>query len=231
MGTDPIFLIWKMNPTVAALWRYPVKSMLGERCEGLDVDARGAAGDRAYAVIDADGKLGSGKNSRVHRRIEGLFGFSASYVGDVPAIRFPDGRNLRASDAGIDAALTAALRIPVSLAREDAARHYDAEPIHIVTTGSLRRLAADERRFRPNLVIDTGDDEAGWEGRMLRVGEATLKVLRRTGRCVMITMAQSELRDEPGLLRRLGGDEPLFGVYAQVLSPGRIRLGDEVRLQ
>ena len=46
----------------------------------------------------------------------------------------------------------------------------------------------------------------------------------------MITMAQSELPDEPGLLRRLGGAAPLFGVYAEVLSPGRIRLGDEVRL-
>jgi MOSC domain-containing protein YiiM len=44
----------------------------------------------------------------------------------------------------------------------------------------------------------------------------------------MITMAQSELPDEPGLLRRLGGDEPLFGVYAEVLSPGRIKPGDPV---
>ena len=45
-----------MNPTVAALWRYPVKSMLGERCDELEVDARGAAGDRLYAVRDAEGK-------------------------------------------------------------------------------------------------------------------------------------------------------------------------------
>jgi uncharacterized protein len=219
-----------MNPTIAALWRYPVKSMLGERCEALQVDARGAAGDRVYAVQDAEGKLGSGKNSRVHRRIEGLFGFSASYMGEVPAINFPDGRRLLASDAGIHAALSAALRMPVTLARQEETRHYDAETVHIVTTGSLKRLGADERRFRPNVVIESEAEAGDWVGRTLRVGEVSLKVERMTGRCVMITMAQSELGEEPQLLRRLGGDEPLFGVYAEVRVPGRIRCGDTVFL-
>ena len=62
-----------VNPTIAALWRYPVKSMLGERRDELQIEARGAAGDRLYAVRDNQGKLGSGKNSRRHVRIEGLF--------------------------------------------------------------------------------------------------------------------------------------------------------------
>ena len=219
-----------VNATVAALWRYPVKSMLGERCEALQVDGRGAAGDRVYAVQDPEGKLGSGKNSRVHRRFDGLFGFSAAYQGDEPVITFPDGRRLAASDGAIHATLSAALRAPVTLARREETRHYDAETIHIVTTGSLGRLGADERRFRPNLVIESEAEAGDWVGRTLRVGEVSLGVGRMTGRCVMITMAQSELPDEPGLLRRLGGEEPLFGVYAEVLAPGRIKRGDEVRL-
>jgi len=220
-----------MSATIAALWRYPVKSMLGERCEALQVDARGAAGDRLYALQDGEGKLGSGKNSRVHRRFEGLLDFSAAYQGDEPVITFPDGRRLAASDGGIHAALSAAFRAPVTLVREREVPHYDAEPIHIVTTGSLRRLGADERRFRPNVVIESEAEAGDLVGRTLRIGEVSLEVERMTGRCVMITMAQSQLPDEPGLLRRLGGDEPLFGVYAQVLSAGRIRLGDEVHLQ
>jgi uncharacterized protein YcbX len=221
-----------MSGTVAELWRYPVKSMLGERRDELEVSARGAAGDRLYAVRDAEGKLGSGKNSRRHRRIEGLFGFSAVYEGEVPTITFPDGRRLLASDAGVHAALSAALRMPVRLAREAETPHFDSDPLHLVTTGSLARLGADERRFRPNLVIDTDDDEASWTGRTLRVGEVSLRIVDRTGRCVMITMAQSELGDEPGLLRAIsqGGGEPLFGVYAEVLVPGRIRRGDGVSL-
>jgi uncharacterized protein len=216
--------------TVAALWRYPVKSMLGERCEHLDVDTRGAAGDRAYAVCDADGKLGSGKNTARFRRIEGLFGFKAA--GDPPTITFPDGRSQRADDPAVHGALSAILRTPVTLARETGVPHHDAGALHLVTTGSLSRLGADERRFRPNLVIDTPEDEAAWEGRMLRIGGATLGVIRRTGRCVMITMAQSELGEEPQLLRKLAmdGGEPLFGVYAEVLVAGRIKRGDAVRL-
>jgi uncharacterized protein YcbX len=221
-----------MSGTVAELWRYPVKSMLGERRDELEVSARGAAGDRLYAVRDAEGKLGSGKNSRRHRRIEGLFGFSAAYEGEVPRITFPGGRSLLASDPAVHEALSSALGLPVTISFEEQLRYHDAEPLHLVTTGSLARLGADARRFRPNLVIDTADDEATWTGKTLRVGEVTLQIVDRTERCVMITMAQSELGDEPGLLRAIsqGGGEPLFGVYAEVLVPGRIRRGDRLHL-
>jgi uncharacterized protein YcbX len=211
---------------VAALWRYPVKSMLGERCEALQVDARGAAGDRLYAVRDAEGKLGSGKDTRRFRRIDGLLGFRAE--GDTPMITFPDGRRMLATEPAIHAALSEALRTPVSLAREGEVPHHDAEALHLVTTGSLARLDADARRFRPNLIIDATGDEAGWEGRTLTAGEAILRIVGRTERCVMITMAQTELPAEPKLLRALSGDAPMFGVYAEVLSPGRIRVGDPV---
>lgn len=217
-----------VNPTIAALWRYPVKSMLGERCDELQVETRGAVGDRRYAVRDAEGKLGSGKYSRRFRRLEGLFNFQAA--GDPSMLTFPDGRRLPATDPGVHAALSAALRVQVTLAEEKEVAHHDAEPLHLITTGSLARLGADERRFRPNLVIDSEADAAGWVGRILRIGGTTLKAMRRTERCVMITMAQSDLGEEPGLLRRLGGEAPLFGVYAEVLSPGRIRIGDGVVL-
>jgi uncharacterized protein YcbX len=229
-----------MNPTVAALWRYPVKSMLGERCEELEIEARGAAGDRLYAVRDAEGKLGSGKNSSRHRRIEGLFGFGAASEGAAPRITFPDGRRLLASDPAIHAALSAALGLPVTLSAEKDLSHYDSAPLHLVTTSSLAGLkralpgaGIDERRFRPNLVIE-GEGENRWIGGTLRVGdEVRLEVVDWTERCVMITMAQSELADEPRILRAVaqGEREALFGVYAEVLVPGRIRRGDEVRLE
>jgi len=228
-----------VRETVAALWRYPVKSMLGERCEDLLVDARGAAGDRLYAVRDAEGKLGSGKNGRRFRRIEGLLGFSALQEGGQPRITFPDGRSLLASDPGVHAALSAVLRIPVTLALEQDVSHHDSAPLHLVTTRSLAGLAKalpgagiDERRFRPNLVIE-GEGENRWIGKTLRVGdEVRLEIVDWTERCVMITMAQTGLADQPRILRAVaqGEAEALFGVYAEVLTPGRIRLGDEVHL-
>ena len=145
---------------VLRLWRYPVKSMLGERLDALDVDARGVVGDRLFALRDAAGKFGSGKSTRRFRRIDGLFGFRSLYDGDVPVIVFPDGRPRRGDDPDVHAALSAAVGQPVTLAREAAISHLDAGPVHLLTTASLAWLAAvlpdaalDERRFRPNLLI------------------------------------------------------------------------------
>ncbi len=94
---------------VTGLWRYPVKSMLGERCKMLELDSRGVMDDRRYAVRDANGKFGSGKNTRRFRKIDGLYGFSAVYSDGIPVMTFPDGSTKRGDDEDIDAALSDAL--------------------------------------------------------------------------------------------------------------------------
>lgn len=219
---------------VVALWRYPVKSMLGEQCDAVEIDNRGVVGDRVFAVRDPEGKLGSGKNTRRFRSIDGLFGFRARGEGDVE-IAFPDGRRMKAGDPAIHEALSAALGTPVRLARESDVRHFDADPLHLVTTGSLDWLRSrlpgsriDERRFRPNVVVE-GSDELAWVGRTLRVGEVSLRVTATTERCRMTTLAQSELPVDPGVLRCISQEADVqFGVYAEVLTPGRIAVGDAV---
>lgn len=60
-------------------WRYPVKSMGGEQVDASWADAGGLLGDRVWAVQDSDGKLGSGKNTRRFRRMDGLLELSARY--------------------------------------------------------------------------------------------------------------------------------------------------------
>lgn len=231
-----------MNSTVVKLWRYPVKSMLGESCESLEVDPRGIVGDRQYAVRDRNGKLGSGKNTRRFRQIDGLLGFQASYEGDIPVVRFPDGRKLRADDSAIHGELSDSLRQPVILAREAQVAHFDAGPIHLLTTGSLAWLRGklpdariDERRSRPNLVIEVAGDEPverTWLDKVLTVGDSVkLKVCASTERCVMTTLAQAELPDDDRILQWLAAEAGMrFGVYAEVLTPGRITLGDRAQL-
>ncbi len=227
---------------VKQLWRYPVKSMLGEACASLRVDARGVEGDRLFAVHDADGKLGSGKNTRRFRRIDGLFGLSATSVDGIPAVRFPDGRTLLSSDPAIHAALTAALGLPVRLVREGGVPHFDSSPIHILTTASLAWLRrtlpdgrADERRFRPNLLLEAegpGPLEQQWIGRTLQVGEVLrLRITEPTERCRMVTLGQSELPEDARMLREIAQQlDARFGVYAEALAPGEARVGDPVRL-
>ncbi|WP_223836253.1 MOSC N-terminal beta barrel domain-containing protein [Streptomyces venezuelae] len=64
---------------IERLWRYPVKSTGGERLQRVEVDERGLAGDRLFAVRDADGRFGSGKNTRRFRRMDGLLHLSSRY--------------------------------------------------------------------------------------------------------------------------------------------------------
>lgn len=227
-----------MQGVVSALWRYPVKSMLGEECAGVELDTRGVRGDRRFAVRGDDGRLGSGKNSRRHRHVEGLFTFRSRYEGEWPEITFPDGRRMRADDAGIDAALSAALRMPVTLVPEEGISHFDSGPIHLVSSASLDWLRSrlpgsriDERRFRPNILIGAAESERSWIGRTLQIGEVRLRVTDPTERCGMTTFAQSDLPFDPKILRSIAQEaDQLFGVYAEVVQPGRISRGDPVTM-
>ncbi len=107
-----------MHPigSVAALWRYPVKSMLGEPLDTAEVTERGVVGDRAYAVADRrDGRIATGKHPRKWGR---LLELRAAYVhGPEPrvAVTFPDGSVVGSDDPGIDTALSAHLDREVTL--------------------------------------------------------------------------------------------------------------------
>lgn len=228
--------------TVAELWRYPVKSLGGERVDELACDMRGAEGDRLWAVRGADGKIGSGKTTRRFRRMPGLLSMTArtDEEGEV-WVGLPGGAETAVSDPRASGRVGAVVGERVWLAREGATSHFDDAPLHLVTTGSLSWLAArrpgdqvERRRFRPNVVIETagsGRPEDDWVGRPLRLGEVQVEVRKATERCVMTTMPQPRLHRAAGLLKALeSSSDGLFGVYARVLLAGRIRVGDEVAL-
>lgn len=129
---------------------------------------------------------------------------------------------------------------------------YDAAPVHILTTATLRRLGAlypegrfDARRFRPNIVVATDGSEPGfeendWLKRHLVLGEARIRVTMPTLRCVMTTRPQRDLPHDLGILRTVAqhnrldvltmGRFPCLGVYGLVQRPGTVRVGDAVRL-
>ncbi|MFI5456289.1 MAG: MOSC domain-containing protein [Isosphaerales bacterium] len=107
--------------SVASLWRYPVKSMLGEELSAADMTERGIAGDRAYALVDPEsGRVISAKNPRKWGK---LFDFRASFVeapdlsGTLSAARitFPDGTTATTVESDIEERLSAQLGRPVRL--------------------------------------------------------------------------------------------------------------------
>jgi uncharacterized protein YcbX len=128
----------------------------------------------------------------------------------------------------------------------------DFAPLHLLTTGTLARIAelspfgkSDFERYRPNLVIrsiNPGFTENDWLNRDLRVGpDLVLRVIARTPRCAVPTLAHGDLPRNTEALRVLArhnritpmesmDPEPCAGVYAEVLTPGRVRTGDPVVL-
>lgn len=231
-----------MIGSVAALTRYPVKSLVGEDVAAARVDLRAIEGDRLWAVRDEDGRLGSGKSTRRFRRMDGLLDLRAQYAGATPTIAWPDGTLLRGDDERVHAALSEHVGRAVTLAAEGPVAHHDEGPLHLVTTSSLAALAdahggaVDRRRLRPNLVVDTGGApgpvESGWAGTTLRVGpEVVVRVRGGMPRCVMVELPQAALAAQPGLLGTLGERFGLeLGVVLDVLQPGTVRVGDLVSL-
>lgn len=116
----------------------------------------------------------------------------------------------------------------------------DAYPLHVVTTSSLRTMAAhgggdfDVRRFRPNIVIDSPLDglaEQSWIGGTLHAGEVGIRVEVPTLRCTVPLREQAGLPADPAVMRsvsQLGGR--WLGVYADLATPGTLRVGDAVDL-
>jgi uncharacterized protein YcbX len=116
-------------------------------------------------------------------------------------------------------------------------RYVDAAPILMLTTASLRTAAAhhpdgtwDVRRFRPNVLIDVEGDgwvEDSWVGRRIQIGAVTLIPTQPCVRCTMVTRPQPGLDADIEMFRTLarhhGG---LFGVWSDVVTPGRMSVGD-----
>lgn len=225
---------------VGELWRYPVKSFLGERLERVSLDARGLEGDRAFAVCDANGKLGSGKTTRRFRLLRDLFDFAAQTDDGDVVVHAPGGERFRAGDPELDALLSARYGEPLAVLPERTVPHFDVAPVHLLSTSSLSWAAAgygatggEARRYRPNIVLDTdgtGLVEEGWVGTTLSVGSCVLRISERAERCVMPTFRQAELERTPGLLRFLvQRNDTMLGVYAEIVTPGTVSVGDPVR--
>jgi uncharacterized protein YcbX len=128
--------------------------------------------------------------------------------------------------------------------------YYDVFPLMVMTEAALRALAealpdsnADVNRFRPSLVIDTGDDgadastpghpEFDWTGRQATIGTATVEFGAPCPRCVMVTREiSSDIPADRAVLRHIVRDlDQNLGVYATIVNPGKVAVGDEFTLR
>lgn len=228
---------------VLAVRRYPVKSMGGESLDHVVVDRRGIVGDRWYAVTDGDGRLACGKDSRRFRRRDAVFDWSArtdaagaTVVVERSRDRGPGGE-WSVGDQALDSTLSAAMGDPVRVLAETEVQHQDGGQVSLVGTASLGwcrehlDVDADPRRLRVNVIVETSEpfEEEGWVGTSLRIGSTGLRLVERIARCRTVDLAQDGVTSTAPFLTALGGERDLcLGVYADVVVPGGIAVGDPV---
>jgi uncharacterized protein YcbX len=221
-------------PRLQEIRRYPVKSMGGESLDRVEVESRGLVGDRAYAVVDADGKLASGKHSRRFRRRDEVFEFAARTTPNGVRVSGRDGDWAAPSEA-LDAVLSEAMGDPVAVLPETTTPYFDAGSVSLVGTASLAwcrehlGVDADRRRLRPNLVVETDEPFVEETWRTVELGEVRLEFVERIDRCRMIDIAQEGLPSDGRWLKALTATrEMLLGVFLDVTRPGSLRQGIEV---
>jgi len=244
--------------TVSALFRYPVKSLQGLAVPELTLAASGFEADRRWALLDLDtGRLMSAK--RWSALLQAAADDEGIDLPDGGRVGFGDpdaderlstwlGRRVHLAEADAstevsyemtfdppdDDAEYVAIPTPVGSYLDLCAGHLVAEPTLRSAAARYPDLDWDVRRFRPNLVVE-GDlepfAEDGWVGATIEVGTAALAVRQPTVRCAM------PLREQPGLRRQQGLYAALeelhanhLGVYLDVVTPGRIAVGDELRV-
>lgn len=229
-----------MTYPLRSIRRYPVKAMGGEALTQVALDARGLVGDRGFAVVDVDGKFASGKNTRRFRRRDAVFEYAASTTADgsVQVQRGDHGLWL-VGEEELDADLSERMGASVRALSERDIPMQDGGQISIVGTASLAWCAerfgidSDPRRLRVNLVVETDEPfvEEGWLGREITVGDARLRVVERIERCRTVDVAQDGTTAEGRLLKPLTKEREMsLAVYADVVAPAVIRVGDGVGL-
>jgi uncharacterized protein YcbX len=208
---------------IQELWRYPVKSMAGERVTQIQVGELGFADDRKVLVRAGNGHV---LTSRTHHQLLGLKGTLGA-----------DGQPQISGHAWDSPEALALVRKAVGADAEllyyDGPERFDVLPLLVATDGAISYMGFDSRRLRPNIIVGgvEGLQEREWPGHQLRIGEAVIHAAQLRCRCVMTTYDPDTLKQDMSVLRsivrKLGG---LMALDSAVVSGGLIREGDLVTL-
>jgi uncharacterized protein YcbX len=211
-----------MRLHVAGLWRFPVKSLAGERLSEAAIGPDGIPGDRRVRVCGPEGL-------RTARRFHRLLGLRGTLgPGAHPLVNgHPwDSREALAlvqAAAGDDAWLEAV----------DSGDGFDILPLLVATDGAVAAFGRDVRRLRPNILVGGVEDldERSWPGAELHIGDVIVRLDSLRTRCPMTTVDPDTLDRDPEVLRdigrRFGGR---LALNADVVRGGTIAVGDAVRL-
>ncbi|MFC4587807.1 MOSC domain-containing protein [Sphaerisporangium corydalis] len=235
---------------IEGLYRWPVKSLRGERVGAARLDGRGMAGDRAYSLVDE--RPGRSGTRLTVRQVPKMLSWEAAYPATCDGSPEPPGPPVLYSgsgeawawdDPGLAGALGEAYEIPLSLRAAEG--QQDRGPTILVTfeasrLGLERELGAevDLMRFRPNVHLDAGlpafaEEDLG--AVTITIGETVLAVTGAysgpTIRCAVPSWDPWGRERWPGLQKHLITEhDNKFGLIMRATTPGTVRAGDPVTI-
>jgi uncharacterized protein YcbX len=234
---------------VEAIFRYPVKSMAGERLDAATLGWHGLEGDRRLAFRRIDDR--SGFPWLTASTLPDLLLFTphrrgGDGEGDLPThVRTPAGDEMPVFGDELATEIGRRCKAPVQMMQM---KHgiFDDASISVIaadTVGEIGRLAGrslDERRFRPNLVVrlrrSAPFQEDEWVGGVLSFGEggdaAAVAVTTRDVRCSMVNLDPDSASPAPEVLRAVvRANQNNAGIYGTVTRVGRLAVGQTIFLR
>lgn len=234
---------------VESIFRYPVKSMAGERLEDAQLGWHGIEGDRRLAVrrMQASGGFPWLTASKLRELLlftplrDGNGG-----EGELPThVRTPKGDELAVFGEELSAEIGRRHGAPVEMMHLRAGT-FDEADVSVITEETVRAVTeeagkdADVRRFRPNILLrlvrPVPFQEDGWPGHVLVFGEPDdgprISVTIRDIRCAIVNLDPDSARSDPEVLKAVvRSNENNAGVYGTVTRTGRVAIGQKVHLQ
>ncbi len=227
---------------IAALFRYPVKSMGSQALDSVEVGWHGLTGDRRWAFV-REGLERSGFPWLTIRQNPDMWHYQPRFTEDdrpelsATIVRTPSGDELDV----VDPALAMELGHGARVIKQEVGV-FDWMPISLITTQSIASIGSmigsdlEARRFRPNVLIDAtagdGFPEDDWMGAVLRIGGLKMRVDDRDKRCVMINVDPDTTARNPAVLRAVAQERQAhLGVYGSTVVPGRVAVGDRVTIE
>lgn len=209
---------------VSEIWRYPVKSLKGERLNETEITKSGIPGDRQIAVIRTiNGRF---LTSRSRPKLLALQG--SINANGVPTINGHPWDSPEALQLVLEAAGE-----PVTLQKIPAPQAFDVLPLLVATDGAARYLNIDHRRLRPNILLaDVPDlEERNWPGRTIAIGDARIYAEKLRDRCVMTTFDPDTQAQDPSVLLRIVRElDGSTALDSSVITPGKIHVGDQAQI-
>jgi uncharacterized protein len=207
---------------VAEIWRYPVKSLAGERLDSAILRDDGIPGDRRVLVFDVLTRHLI--TSRTHPKLLGLKATLSSY-GEA----LINGRPW--DDPESARAVMLAAGPSARLIDWDGVERFDVLPLLVATDGAIEAFGYDYRRLRPNILIGgvQGLAEREWPGQRAHIGEAVIEFAKLRARCVMTTYDPDTLTQDYRVLRHIVREfEGTIALDTAVIQGGHIAVGDSL---